>query len=64
MLSQAIDQIILATGGLPAHIIVAQRFYGHDPQAVAALDRLRDALAELDRALLASRGATTRADRV
>ena len=29
MLSQAIDQIILAAGGLPSHIVVAQRFYGH-----------------------------------
>lgn len=55
MLSQAIDQIILATGGLPSHIAVAQRFYGHDPQAVAALDRLRAALEEIDRALLTSR---------
>lgn len=52
MLSQAIDQIILATGGLPAHIAVAQRFYGHDPQAAAALRRLSEALAELDQTLL------------
>lgn len=59
MLSQAIDQIILAAGGLPSHIVVAQRFYGHDPQAVAALDQLRAALEEIDRVMLASRRAST-----
>ena len=61
MLSRAMDQIILAAGGLPAHIAVAQRFYRHDPLSAEALRRLSEALAELDQTLLAPAAGKQRA---
>ena len=55
MLSRALDQIFLAASVLPAHLGTARREFGHEPEAVAALERLETALREARAALAGGR---------
>jgi hypothetical protein len=52
MLTRSLDEIIRATNCLPDHLAVARRHYGHSPRTVQAFARLREALTEVDIALL------------
>jgi hypothetical protein len=56
MLTRALDEILRAAAVLPEHLAAAKQAYGHNPQAVAACERLRAALAETRAALVRDRG--------